>query len=111
MISMEITFEDFKKVEMRVGRVIEVEEIPNSKNLYKLIVDFGNEKRQAVSGIKNFYTKGELLGKEFIFVTNLEKKKIMGVESQCMILAAEDDKGKVVLLKPEREIKEGSKVL
>ncbi|MEM5830122.1 MAG: methionine--tRNA ligase subunit beta [Candidatus Aenigmatarchaeota archaeon] len=108
---MEISYEEFKKVEMRVGRIIDVQEIPGSKNLYKLIVDFGNEKRQAISGIKNFYKKEDLIGKQFVFVTNLERKKFFGEESQCMILAAQDENGNIALIKPEKEIKEGSRIL
>lgn len=102
-----ISFEEFKKVEMKVGKIVDVQEIEGSEKLYKLIVDFGNEKRQAVSGIKQYYKKEELIGKKFVFVTNLERKKIFGVESQCMILAAEDD-GKISLIKPDKDIKEGS---
>lgn len=104
-----VTYEDFSRIEMRVGKVIKVEEIPNSQKLYKLIVDFGNEKRVAVAGIKQYYKPEELLGKKFIFVTNLEKRKIMGIESECMILAAEDDSS-ISLLQPVKDVKEGSKI-
>jgi methionyl-tRNA synthetase len=104
---MEISFEEFKKVEMKVGQIIDVQEIPGSKNLYKLIVDFGEEKREAISGIKGYYTKDELLNKKFVFVTNLERKKFFGEESQCMILAAEKD-GKIVLIQPEKDIENGA---
>ena len=106
---MEISFEEFKKVELRIGKIIDVQEIPGSKNLYKLVVDFGGEKRQAISGIKPFYKKEELLNKKFVFVTNLERKKFFGEESQCMILAAEKN-GKVVLIQPEKDIESGAKV-
>ncbi len=111
MSQQEISYKDFKKVEMKVGKIIDVIEIPKSKNLYKLIVDFGNEKRQAISGIKNHYKPEELIGKKFVFVTNLEKKKFMGEESQCMILAAEDEKGNISLIAPVKEVEEGSKIL
>ena len=106
----EVSFEEFQNMDIRIGRVLKVEEIPKSKHLYKLIVDFGNEQRQAISGIKNYYSPQELEGKKFVFIVNLEKRKIMGEESQCMILAAEDESGKVVLLKPEKDIAEGSRV-
>ena len=106
----EISFEDFKKIRMRVGKVVRVEEIPGARNLYKLIVDFGDEQRQAISGIKKWYKPEELVGKKFVFVTNLEKKKFFGEVSECMILAAEDDEGNLALITPERDIKEGSKV-
>jgi len=106
---MEVSYNDFSKIEMKIGKVIKVEEIPNSEKLYKLTVDFGNEKRIAVSGIKKHYKPEELLNKKFVFVTNLEKRKIMGVESECMILAAEDE-NTISILQPVRDVKEGSKI-
>ena len=78
--------------------------------MYKLIVSFGDEKKQAITGLKGYYKPEELKGKKFIFVTNLEKRKFMGEESQCMILAAEDDEGNLALIKPDKDIKEGSRV-
>ena len=108
---MEINYEDFKKVEMKVGKVLDVKEVSNTENLYKLIVDFGEEKRQAISGIKKWYKVEDLIGKKFVFVTNLERRKFFGEESQCMILAAEDKNGNVVLIQPEKDIEIGSKIL
>ncbi len=107
---MEVPFEEFKKLDIRVGRIKDVEDIEGSKNLIKLIVDFGDEERQAVAGLKNHYSKEDLIDKEFIFVLNLERKQFMGEESQCMILAADDENGNVVLLQPEKKIEIGSKV-
>jgi methionyl-tRNA synthetase len=75
-----------------------------------MIVDFGTEKKQAVAGLLQFYKPDDLVGKKCAFILNLQKRKMMGVESQCMILAAEDDKGNVVVLQPEKDIIEGSKV-
>ncbi|MCS7093698.1 MAG: methionine--tRNA ligase subunit beta [Candidatus Aenigmarchaeota archaeon] len=106
---MAVSYNDFSKIEMRVGRIVKVEEIEGSQKLYKLTVDFGNEKKIAVSGIKQYYKPEDLLEKKFIFVTNLERRKIMGVESECMILAVEDG-DKVVLIQPEKNVKEGSKI-
>ena len=105
---MEVSFEEFKKLDIRVGRVKDVEDIEGSKNLIKLIVDFGDEERQAVAGLKKHYSKEDLVGNEFVFVLNLERKEIMGIESQCMILAADDGNGNITLLKPESEILLGS---
>jgi methionine--tRNA ligase beta chain len=105
-----ISFEDFKKLDLRVGKIINVEEILASKKLLKLTVDFGTEKRQAIAGIKQYYKPEELIDKKFVFVLNLEPRKIFGEESNCMILAAEDENGNVILLQPEKDIKEGSKV-
>jgi len=108
---MEITFDDFKKLDIRIGEVEEAEQIPESRNLIKLIVDFGLEKRQCVAGIMNYYEPEELVGKKFAFLINLQRRKLMGIESQCMILAAEDNIGNVALVTPERDIAAGSKIL
>jgi len=104
----EISFPDFQKVEMRIGKILEAEPVPNSKKLIKLQVDFGKEKRQAVAGLLEYYKPEELVGKSFVFVTNLKPVKLMGVESNCMILAADDGKGNIVLIQPERNIEPGS---
>jgi len=102
-----ISIDEFKKVELKVGRIEKVEEIPKSKNLYKLIVDFGGEKRQIVSGIKKYYKPEELEGKQFVFVTNLQHAKIMGEVSEGMILAAVNDED-IALIRPDREIPNGT---
>ena len=106
----EISFKDFQKLDIRIGKIISVEDIPNSKSLIKLQVDFGNEQRQAVAGLKNFYTADELVGKKFVFIINLERKKFLGIESQCMILAATDEEGNISLLTPVKDIEVGSKI-
>ncbi|MEK9161550.1 MAG: methionine--tRNA ligase, partial [Patescibacteria group bacterium] len=84
-----INFNDFQKIEISVGEVLSVEKIENSEKLLKLSVDFGEEKpRQVISGIaKTFKQPEKLVGKQFLFVTNLEPRSIMGLESQAMILA------------------------
>ena len=107
---MEISFEEFQKLDLRVGKITEANQIPGSINLIRMIVDFGTEKRQAVAGLLQWYKPQELVNKKCVFILNLQKRKMMGVESQCMILAAEDDKGNVVVLQPEKEIAEGSKI-
>jgi methionyl-tRNA synthetase len=105
----EISFEEFKELDLRVGKIIKAEAIPKSKNLLRLEVDFGAEKRQAIAGIAQYYKPEELVGKKYVFILNLEKKKFFGLESQCMIFAAEDGE-KVSLIQPDKEVKEGSKV-
>ena len=107
---MEISFEDFQKLDLRVGKVTEANQIPGSRNLIRMIVDFGTEERQAVAGLVQWYKPQDLVGKKGAFILNLQRRKMMGVESQCMILAAEDDKGNVVLLQPEKDITEGSRI-
>jgi methionine--tRNA ligase beta chain len=107
---MEISFEEFQKLDIRIGKIIKARQIPGSKNLIRILVDFGTEKRQAVAGLLRWYKPQDLVNKKCVFILNLQKRKMMGVESQCMILAAEDDKGNVVVLQPEKEIVEGSRV-
>ena len=107
---MEIPFDEFQKLDLRIGKIIEANQIPNSRNLIRMVVDFGTEKRQAVAGLLQWYKPEQLVGKKGAFVLNLQRRKMMGVESQCMIFAAEDDKGNVVVLQPEKDIAEGSKI-
>ncbi len=107
---MEVSFEDFLRLDMQVGKIVEAEQIPGSRNLIKMIVDFGSEKRQSVAGLLQYYKPEELLDKQYAFVLNLQRRKFMGVESQCMILAAEDTKGNVILIKPEKDTEIGSKI-
>jgi len=105
-----ISIEDFVKLDIRVGKIIEVEDAETKKPMYKIKVDFGPlGKKQAIAGIKPNYSKEELLNKKFIFVINLEPKKIGNVLSECMILAATQG-DKVVVLQPERDIEIGAKI-
>jgi len=106
----EIPFEEFQKLDLRIGKILEASQIPGSRNLIKMIVDFGDEKRQAVAGLLQHYKPEELVGKKCAFILNLQRRKLMGVESQCMVFAAEDGKGNVALLQPEKDINEGSKI-
>ncbi len=103
-----ITFEEFKKVDLRVGKVIEAEDVKGSKNLIRLIVDLGEEKRQIITGLKRWYRPEDLLGKYVIVVVNLQPRKIMGLESQGMILATDTETP--VLLTVEREVPPGSRI-
>lgn len=107
---MEISFDEFQKLDLRVGKIIDANQVPSSRNLIKMIVDFGTEKRQAVAGLIQWYKPEDLVGKKCAFILNLQRRKLMGVESQCMIFAAEDDKGNVVVLQPEKDIAQGSKI-
>jgi len=107
---LEISFEEFQKLDLRVGKILEANQIPGSRNLIKMTVDFGTEKRQAVAGLLQWYKPQDLVGKKCAFILNLQRRKLMGVESQCMIFAAEDDKGKVVILQPEKDVAEGSRI-
>jgi len=102
-----ITFEDFKKIEIKIGKIISAEKVPEADKLIKLEIDLGAEKRQIVAGISQFYEPDYLIGKEIPVVANLEPKKLKGVESQGMILAASAE-GIPVLLYPEKDVPPGS---
>ena len=101
-----ISFDDFKKIEIRIGKILSAERIESSNKLLKLQVDFGGEKRQILAGIAKFYEPESLVGKLCPFAFNLAPKMMRELESQGMILCA-DDNGPI-LLHPDREIKPGS---
>jgi len=101
-------FNDFQKVHLRVAKILSAEKIEDSDKLIRLQVDLGDEKRQIVAGIGKAYQTGDLEGREIVIVANLEPRKLMGYESQGMLLAA-GDKEPVVLM-PEKEVRAGSKV-
>ena len=104
-----ITIDDLQKVEIKIGKIISVEEVEGSEKLYKLSVDFGEgAPRQVLSGIRKFFEKDFLIGKQFSFITNLEPRKMMGLESQAMILATGDES--LALLSPTIEVKNGSQM-
>ncbi|BAB66563.1 methionine--tRNA ligase subunit beta [Sulfurisphaera tokodaii] len=110
----EITIDDFAKLDLRVGIVKSAERIEGTR-LLKLIVDLGSESRQIISGIAEFYTPEELVGKRVILIANLKPKKIRGFESQGMILAAgckeDEEKGiKPRILTVDGEVPAGTKV-
>jgi methionine--tRNA ligase beta chain len=107
---LEISFEEFQALDFRIGKITEANQIPGSKNLIRIMVDFGKLRRQAVAGLLRWYKPEDLVGKKCAFILNLKKRKMMGVESQCMILAAENDEGNVVVLQPEKDIGEGSRI-
>jgi export-related chaperone CsaA len=105
-----ITINDFSLIDIRVGKIIEVEDAETKKPMYKIKVDFGSlGVKQAIAGIKPYYSKEDLLDKKFVFVVNLEPKKIGNVMSECMILAATEG-DKVVVLQPEKDVEVGSKI-
>ncbi|RPI05683.1 MAG: methionine--tRNA ligase [Ignavibacteriae bacterium] len=105
-----ITIDDFKKIDLRVARVIEAVKVPKSEKLIKLQIEFGNERRQVVAGIAKHYTPEELVGKTIVVVANLQPAKLMGLESQGMILAASDESGHLTLVGLQSEIMTGSTV-
>lgn len=104
-----ISIEDFAKVELKLGKVLEAEKVPKSDKLIKMKVFDGVKDRTIVAGIGKFYKPEEMIGKTIVFVANLKPAKLMGIESQGMILAASDQSG-LALLVPEKDISAGSKV-
>lgn len=106
----EITIEDFMKVQLKVGRVLEAEPLEGSDKLLKLQVMIGEEKRQIVAGIRASYQPIDLIGRQVIVVANLKPAKLRGTESQGMLLAATDVDGSAILLQPDREAPEGTGV-
>jgi methionyl-tRNA synthetase len=104
-----ISFKDFKKLDLRIGLVQNVEEVENADKLYKLTVDGGDTTRTLVAGLAPYYDQEELLNKKILFLANLEPKKLRGVLSEGMLLAAVDG-DKVSVLGPDKDISPGSKV-
>ncbi len=105
-----IDIEEFRKLDLRVAEVLEAEAIKGSKKLLRLVVRIGEETRQVVAGILGSYTPEQLVGRKVALLANLKPAKLMGVESQGMVLVAEDAEGKSVLIQPERDVPPGSKV-
>lgn len=106
----EVTFAEFEKLDFRIGKVVEASPVPKSKKLLQIQVDFGMEKRQCIAGLQKYYTPEDVVGKKFVFLTNLQRRMIAGLESQCMILAAEDAAGTVSIISPAKDIAEGSRI-
>jgi methionyl-tRNA synthetase len=106
----EISFDDFVKVELRIGEIIACEKVAKSSKLLHETVKFGNETRSIVSGIAKHYTPEEMVGKKVAFVTNLPPRNICGVLSEGMILAAEDEDGNLSLVSPDKDIKSGARL-
>jgi len=106
-----IVIDDFVRVELRVGTVLEAAPAPKGDKLLVLKVDLGTEQRQVLAGIRQHYPPEQLIGKQIIVVANLAPRKMMGLESQGMLLAAHDAAtGKVVVLSPSEPVSPGSKV-
>ena len=104
-----ITIDDFKKIELRVAKVLEAERVEGSDKLIKMQLSLGEEKRQVIGGISRHYEPEQLIGRQIIIVANLEPRSLMGLESQGMLLAASDENG-IALLIPDKEITDGSRI-
>lgn len=105
-----ISVDDFTKVELKVGTVLEAEEIEGSERLIKLKVDLAEENpRQILAGVKQWYRPEDFVGKQVVVITNLEPRKMMGLESQGMMLAADSDEGPIFLTVPKK-VPAGTKI-
>ncbi|MFN4226796.1 MAG: hypothetical protein ACK4F0_01465 [Candidatus Ratteibacteria bacterium] len=107
---MEIRFEEFKKLDLRVGKIIEVEDVAGADKIYLITVDIGDEKRKMVAGIKPWYNKEELIGKNIVVIVNLEPKVIRGIESKGMLLATLFDNKLSILTTDKEDVPPGSKI-
>ncbi len=105
-----INFDDFMKMDIRVGKIIEAEKVAKTKKLLKLTIDTGIDKRTVVSGIAEYYKPEEVIGKQVSILVNLEPKQLKGIESQGMILMAENADGSLAFVSPDKDIKPGSEI-
>ena len=107
---MPVSYEDFKKLDLRVAKIVSVEKIPGKTKIVKGVVDLGSEKRDVIIGGAEFYQPEELVGRTVIVVANLEPKKLAGVESNTMLLAA-DVNNKPYWLTVTDEVEPGTRIL
>jgi methionyl-tRNA synthetase len=105
-----ISFNDFKKMELKVAEVLSVSDHPNADKLYVLKVKLGDEERQLVAGLKPYYEPEQLQGKKIVVVANLEPAVLRGEKSEGMLLAAQDGENVVIVI-PERDVASGSPIL
>lgn len=107
---LQISFEDFGKIDARIGTITTVERVPRTEKLFRILVDLGRiGVRQTISSLVGHYTENDLVGKQVVFLYNLKPTKLAGQVSQGMLLAAEEE-GKVVLLTTDRMISNGARV-
>ncbi len=108
-----VNFDEFEKLDIRIARVIAVNDHPNADKLLILDIDLGEQKRQIVAGLKPYYEAQSLVGKDIVVVTNLQPRKVRGVESNGMLLAAsylQDEQRKVVIITTDEPVQPGAQV-
>ena len=103
-----VSFEDFKKIDIRIGKIISAERVEGSDKLLKLVVDFGADSRQILAGIAQFYAPEALVGMECPFAYNLAPRTMKGLESQGMLMCPSDEVGGPVLLHPDKQVPPGT---
>jgi len=110
-VQPKITIDEFRRIELKTARILVAEPVPKSKKLMRLEIDLGSERRQVVAGIAHRYSPEQLVGRTVVVVANLEPAKLMGLESNGMVLAASlPESGEPVLLVPEAEVGPGTAV-
>ena len=102
-----ISFEEFKKLEIKTAKIKQVKDHPQADKLYILTIDIGGKEKQIVAGIKNFYSADNLVSRNIVIVDNLASAVIRGIESQGMLLAAQDSQG-ISIITPDRDVPAGS---
>ena len=102
--------QEVRKLQLRIGKIIKCEEVPKSKKLLCSQVQIGSEVKQILSGIKQYYSAEEMVGKKVLVLSNLKPATLAGMVSEGMLLCAEDDKGNVVLLSPEKDMPAGAEI-
>ncbi len=105
-----VSYDDFMKMDIRTGTILEAEKVAKTKKLLKLLIDTGIDKRTVVSGIAEYYKPEDIIGKQVAVLVNLAPRKLRGIESQGMILMAEDAGGKLVFVSPAEKVKNGSEI-
>ncbi|MDW8062680.1 MAG: hypothetical protein RMI43_00735 [Candidatus Caldarchaeum sp.] len=106
-----ISVNEFKRVEMKVGKVVHAERVKGSDKLLKLKVSFGDVHKIVLTGLASLYSPEHFVGRQFVFVTNLEPRKIRGEISEAMLLTAVETEDRVVPVIPEAEVKEGTVIM
>ena len=104
------TYDDFEKLDIRTATVLEAERVPNTDKLLKLTIDTGIDRRTIVSGIAEYYSPEQMLGKQICILANLQPRVIRGIESKGMILMAEQPDGKMRFITPQEVLADGSQI-
>lgn len=106
----DVSYKDFAKLDLKVGTIVQIDDVRGADKLYKLTVEIGSEKRTLVAGLGPYYQKVDLHGKQIVVITNLQPKTIKGITSHGMLLAAQD--GSIVsVLRPDKRVSSGSRIL
>lgn len=106
----EVDISEFRRLDIRIGRIVSAERVPGTERLIRFEVDFGGERKQAVAGLGHIYEPEHFVGKQYAFLYNLKPRKLRGVVSECMILAAVAGEEEIAPLAPEKPVPDGCQV-